>query len=102
MKIIQKLNDKIAEEIADARCYAKMALEYKDERKGLADTLYLLSTEEMRHMNLLHNEVVKIIEEHRRTKGEPPANMLAVYEYLHGKHIEAATEVKLLHSMYKE
>lgn len=102
MKIIQKLNDKISEEIQDAKCYATMALEYKDERRGLADTLYMISTEEMKHMSLLHNEVVKIIEEYRKKNGEPPAEMLAVYEYLHKKHIEAAGEAKALQALYKE
>ena len=102
MKLIEKLNDKIAEEINDAKCYAKMALEYKDSNRTLADTLYTISTEEMRHMNLLHSEVVRTIEEYRRSNGEPPPEMLAIYEYLHGKHIEAAAEVKALHALYKE
>ena len=101
MKLIQTLNDKIEEEIHDAQCYAKMALEWKDERKALADDLYQLSVEEMKHMSILHNNVVKIIDEQRK-KGEPPAAMLAVYEYLHQKHIEQAKEAKLLQSMYKE
>ena len=102
MKLIQTLNDKIAEEIHDAQSYAAMALELKDERKGLADVLFQLSTEEMKHMSMLHNEVVKIIDELRKTKGEPPAPMMAVYDYLHQKHIEQAKEAKLLQSMYKE
>ena len=102
MEIIQKLNDKISEEIQDAKCYATMALELKDERKSLADVLYQLSNEEMKHMSMLHNEVVKIIDEFRRTKGEPPVLMMAVYEHEHRKQIQAAKEVKLLQSMYKE
>ena len=77
-----------------------MALEYKGQ--PFADTLYQISTEEMKHMNLLHNEVVKIIEDYRKKNGEPPKEMLAVYEYLHKKHIEAAAEVKTLHALYKE
>lgn len=51
---------------------------------------------------MLHNEVVKIIDEFRKTKGEPPAQMMAVYDYLHKKHIEQAKEAKLLQAMYKE
>lgn len=85
MKLIQTLNDKITEEIHDAQSYAAMALELKDERKSLADVLYQLSNEEMKHMSLLHNEVVKIIDEFRKTKGEPPAPMMAVYDHLHKK-----------------
>ena len=102
MVIIKKLSDKINEELHDACEYAKLALEYKDEYRGLADTFFTLSNEEMRHQALLHNEVVKLIEEHRRTKGEPPANMLAVYEYLHEQAIEKAEKVKRYQAMYKD
>ena len=46
--------------------------------------------------------VVKIIEEHRTKVGEPPASMMAVYEYIHEKNIEAAAEVKAMQALYKE
>ena len=102
MKLIQRLSEHISEEIHDARCYAKWALEEKDAHRSLADTLYTLSTEEMRHMQMLHNEVTRIITEYRQANGEPPASMLAVYDYLHKKQIDNAAEVKTLQSMYKE
>ena len=102
MKIIKVLSDKIKEELADAKSYASMALEYKDEWPELSRTLYNLSTQEMEHMNLLHNEVTAIIKKYRETKGEPPADMLAVYDYLHKEQIEKAVEVKTLQNMYKE
>ena len=102
MKIIKVLSEKIKEELADAKSYANMALEYKDEWPELSRTLYNLSTQEMEHMNLLHNEVAAIIKKYRETKGEPPADMLAVYDYLHKEQIEKAVEVKTLQNMYKE
>lgn len=101
MKIIECLSKKMSEEIHDAREYARMALEQKEKRRGLADTFFNLSQEEMRHMSMLHDEVEKIIDEYRRAKGDPPPEMMAVYEYLHGQNIEAATEVKMMQQLYK-
>ena len=102
MKLIECLSDMVEEEIADAKKYVKKALELKDEKRGLADALYNLSNEEMRHMGILHGEVVKLIEDYRKVSGDPPVEMLAVYDYLHKKQIEAAGEVKSLQSLYKE
>ena len=67
----------------------------------LAKLFYDLSTEEMRHMDLLHGEVVRQIEQYRKTKGEPPAAMQAIYDYLHEKQIDKAKDVKSCQSMYR-
>ena len=101
MKIIKKLSDQISEELDDSKGYAKCALKHKDENRGLADVYYTLSTEELRHANMLHDEVVKIIEQYRRENGDPPAEMQAVYDYLHEKQIEKAGEVKAMQALYK-
>lgn len=101
MKIIKILSEKIEEEIKDAHDYVKMALEYKDTYPELARTLYNISNQEMEHMNLLHGEVTEIIKKYRETNGEPPADMMAVYEYLHKKQIENSAEVKMMQNMYK-
>ena len=101
MKIIETLSEKIAEEINDAKCYAQMALEHREDYPDLARTLYDLSTEEMGHMSRLHSAVTAIIENYRQEKGEPPAAMLAVYDYLHKKQITKVAEVKLLKDMFR-
>lgn len=101
MKIIKKLSEKIEDELHDAECYAKMALEYRDEYPELSRVANNLSAQELDHMNSLHTIVVQLIDQYRRTNGEPPAEMQAVYDYLHRKHIDKAAEVNVLRSMYK-
>ena len=102
MKVIKILSEKIEEEIKDAKEYADMSIRYKEDYPELSRTLYNLSLQEMDHMNLLHNEVTVIIRKYRETNGDPPAEMLAVYDYLHNRQIEKALEVKTLQNMYKE
>ena len=102
MVIIKKLVKMIDEELEDARKYAECALKERESNPALANVYYTLSQDEMKHMNLLHGEVVKLIEAHKREKGEPPAAMLAVWEYKHEEHIEAAEEVIVLQGMYRK
>ena len=102
MKIIRKLSDMIEDELEGACEYVRKALELKDEDRSLADTLYQLSQEEMGHMKILHEQVVRKIEEYRKAKGEPPSTMMAVYEYLHGKHIDKANSIEVYQKMYAE
>ena len=101
MQIIKKLSGMIKEEIQDAEKYANCALNNKETDKTLADTFYTLSNEELKHMEVLHGQVVRIIEEYRKTKGDPPKEMQAVYDYLHEEQIEAVKEIKILLAMYK-
>ena len=101
MQLIRDLEEMIEDEIHDIKKYAKMAAELKSEHPGLAQVLYTISTQEETHQSALHTEVVKIIEEHRRTKGEPPATMIAVYDYIHKRHIEKMAEAKRYQELYK-
>lgn len=101
MKLIRELEELIEDEISDIEKYARMAAELKAQHPGLAQALYTISTQEDTHQAALHTEVVKLIEEHKRTHGEPPAPMMAVYDYLHKRHIEKLAEARRYQDVYK-
>ena len=50
---------------------------------------------------MLHTEVVKIIENYRKTKGEPPKEMMAVYDFMHKQHIDKLAEARRYLEIYK-
>ena len=101
MKLIKELEEKIEDEIHDIKEYAEMAAELKEEHPSLAQVLYNISVQEDTHQAALHSEVVKIIEEHKRKHGEPPATMMAVYDYLHKRHIEKLADARRYQELYK-
>ena len=75
MKLIEWLCDQIEDEVHGAKCYAKKALEIKEEFPDVADGLWMMSNEEMKHMQTLHTMVTKVISDYREEHGEPPASM---------------------------
>lgn len=101
MKIIKCLSEKIEEELHDADAYIELAMRWKAENPETADLFYELSTEEMGHVDKLHEEVTRQIEDYRREHGEPPKDMMVLYDFLHEKHIGTAMQIKVKQGMYK-
>ena len=101
MHIIKCLSEKIEDELDDACEYIDLAMKWKQEEPDTADLFYDLSLKEMEHMELLHNEAVELIDEYRKEHGEPPKEMMTLYDYLHEKHIAKATRIKVKQGMYK-
>ena len=94
MKFIEEIVDMIDDEIEGAEHYAKCAIKHREDHPSIAAAFHHIATEEMRHIDILHTEIKKLIEEHRKAHGEPPAAMLAVWDYVHKKHIERVERIK--------
>lgn len=102
MKIIQILVDRIGDELDDANRYATIAHGVKAEYPRLADKIIDLAETEMGHARLLHAEVVKLIEEVKQRQGEPPADMMAIYNYEHEKQVKRAAAIRQLIAEYRD
>ena len=57
---------------------------------------------ELGHMEKLHEVVTELISEYREKHGEPPAGMMALYEYMHAQNIENTMRVKVKQAMFRE
>ena len=101
MKIIKCLSEKIDDELHDAQEYIDLAMRWKTDEPDTADVFYELSVEEMGHVDKLHKEVTELIEDYRKAHGEPPKEMMTLYDYLHEKHIASATQIRIKQGMYK-
>lgn len=101
MKVITMISDMIEEELEGAESYIEAAISMKESYPTVSKAFYDISVQEMNHVNTLHDEVVNIISEYRKTNGEPPKAMMAIYEYLHEKHIKKANKIKMYQEQYK-
>ena len=101
MKIIRCLSEKIEDEMDDAQEYIDLAMRWRQDDPETAELFYTLSVEEMGHMDKLHDEVAKLITAYREENGDPPKDMMTLYDYLNEKHIKRATEIRVKQGMYK-
>lgn len=101
MLLIKKLSKQIEREMAAAECYIDMALEIKESNPDLARNSYNRSVARMDVIRALHDDVVALINAYKKDKGEPPAGMQAIYDYVHEQHIELATQIKMKQELFK-
>lgn len=101
MKAIIDLVDQIEDELKGAKKYIKLAFRNKTEHPNLADRYAELAEAEMGHVKALHEEAASMIDEVRRRDGEPPADMMAVYNYEHKKQMDCAAKIRQMIAEYR-
>lgn len=101
MKVIKDIAKNIREELEDAEKYAWAAVRAKAEHPDLAETYHRLANAELEHANLLHKQVVEIIDRHRREGHEAPVAMQAVWDWEHERYMEEVADVKRILEMYR-
>lgn len=102
MKIIKCLSEDIENTLDCAEECIKKAIMYKEDYPIASRAFYNKSTVLMDTIKLSHDAVAALIEGYRKEKGEPPAGMMAIYDYMHERHINKAASIKALQEMYNK
>lgn len=100
MWIIQELAEMALEEAEGAEHYITRALQLREKRSKLADTMCKMSADEMVHSKSLLDMADAIIAE-AKEDDEELAEVLPVYNYICRKQIEKSAHVKAMQAMYK-
>ena len=100
MRVIKEMCEDIEKTLDMAECNIKKAVEYKLDYPVAAQAFYTKSVTLMGTIKGQHDAVVTLIEAYRKEKGEPPAPMMAVYNYLHERQISQAAAVRNLQDIY--
>lgn len=101
MRIIKHLADQIADEV-DGMCkYAKDALEYRYTDPELSKVYFELAKVEYGHVDRLHAQVARKIEEAKKSEIQPSEKMLAKWDQIHRDLIAKTAEAKTYLDMYK-
>lgn len=91
----------IKEELNGAEHYAKRATQYKEEDQALSRDYADMASQELTHVDKLHNQAVRIIQAYRAEHGAPPEAMLAVWNWEHEAMMDHTAKVKALLSVYR-
>ena len=102
MKIIKIISEDIERELDIAEDCARKAVQYKSDFSDVARAYDTLCTTHLNCIKSLHDQVVAIINKYKIEKGEPPAPMMAIYEYLHERQINKTVAVRNLQEIYKQ
>ena len=100
MRVIKCMCEDIDKTLEMAEKNVKKAIEYKEQYPVAAKAFYNKSTALMETIKGMHDGVTAMIKAYRDEKGEPPAPMLAVYNYLHERAVNNAAMIKNLQDIY--
>lgn len=100
MQVIKCLSENIECTLDSAEENIKKAITFKNEYPIAAKAFYTQSVTLMDSIKGQHDAVVSLIDGYRKEKGEPPAPMMAIYNYMHERHISKAAAIKNLQDMY--
>ena len=102
MKILKDMIEKADDTLEEIEWYGEKALHYKTDHKSVADVYNKIADMHITIYDMLHKEMVALIDEYRRTGHTPPPEMLTIWDYEHEKLIKEFSEAKVMVDEYKK
>lgn len=102
MKILTGIIEKAHDTMDEVEWYGEKALQYKQDHKSVADVFNKIAEMHITIYDMLHKQIIDLIEEQKRMGHTPPPEMLAIWEYEHKKLIKEFAEAKALVDEYKK
>lgn len=102
MKILKDLIDKSEDTLEEVEWYAEKSLILKMQHRQLADLYNKLAEIHINIYEMMHQQMVAIIDEYRKTGQEVPAQMQAIWEYKHKELVKHFAELKVMVDEYKQ
>lgn len=101
MKMLTKLIEKAEDTLDEIEWYGEKALMYREENKALADVYNKIADMHINIYDMLHKQMVELIDQYKRNGATVPAEMSAIWNYEHEKLIKEFKDAKVLVDEYK-
>ena len=101
MERLKLLFSLIDDEIADSMKYGEKAMKYKETDPAMAELFYSLSLDELKHKSMLHNQLVKEMNECIEEYPEKEESINAVFDVLNERQVEWENSVRAYQSAYR-
>ena len=102
MERLKLLFSLIDDELADSMKYGEKAMKYKDTEPAMAELFYSLSLEELKHKSMLHNQLIKEMQNYIALHSEKEEEVQAVYDVLNERQVEWENSIRHYQSAYRE
>ena len=99
LKLLYSLID---DELADSMKYGEKAMKFRDTHPAMAELFYSLSLEEMKHKNMLHNQLVKEMNDCIEKHPDKGPAIDAVYDLMNERQTEWENSIRNYQTAFRE
>lgn len=102
MKILTNMIKKADDTLEEIEWYGEKAILLRDEHKSIADVYNKIAEIHINIYDMLHKQMVDLIEQKKRDGVQIPAEMSAIWNYEHERLIKEFRDAKILVDEYKK